>query len=216
MAPVADRLGPIRPGTITAASVVSGLAAAGAAAAAVWWSAIVLFLIGRVLDGLDGEVARGRGAASDAGGYADIVADTVVYAAVPIGAAIGSSIDHIWPVTALLLASFYLNTITWTYLAALVEKRRTASGTDRPDRDRSPTSVVMPAGLVEGFETILFFTVMLAVPRWLDWTMGIMATAVMLGAVARFVGGRRALAAIDPAEDGGPAATRSPERGSRA
>jgi phosphatidylglycerophosphate synthase len=215
LAPVADRLGRISPQAITVASVVFGLAAAVAAAGAMWWFAVVLFLVGRLLDGLDGEVARGRSVASDAGGYADIVADTAVYAAVPIGAAIGSSIDHIWPVTAVLLASFYVNTITWSYLSALIEKRRAMERSDRPGGGRGPTSVAMPPGLVEGFETIIFFTVVLAIPRWMDWTMGLMAAAVTVGAVLRFIGGRRQLSSIR--YNGGDARAGEPvaERGSR-
>lgn len=208
LAPVADRLGRINPQAITVASVVFGLSAAVAAAGAMFWSAVALFLVGRLMDGLDGEVARGRGVASDAGGYADIVADTVVYAAVPIGAAIGSSIGHIWPVTAMLLASFYLNTITWSYLSALIEKRR-------PDGERGPTSVAMPPGLVEGFETIIFFTVVLALPQWMDWTMGVMAVAVTVGAVLRFIGGRRQLSSIRSADSGPRARQPVAEYGSR-
>lgn len=193
LAPISTHLGPISPHTLTASGMVLGLAAAGAAALAVWWLGIVLLLVSRLLDGLDGELARSRGTSSDAGGYADIVADTVVYAAVPIGAAIGSSIDHIWIVTALLLASFYLNTITWTYLSAVIEKRRAGAVLAARSRRSEATSVVMPTGLVEGFETMVFFVVMLSLPRWLDWTMGAMAAAVTVGAVARFVGGQRRL-----------------------
>ncbi len=53
----------------------------------------------------------------------------------------------------------------------------------------------MPSGLVEGAETIVFFLFMLAFPSWLDWTMGIMAAAVAIGAGLRFVSGHRSLRA---------------------
>jgi phosphatidylglycerophosphate synthase len=177
--------------TATIASVVLGLASAGAAATSIWWLAVVLFLAGRLMDGLDGELARANGSASDSGGYADIVADAVVYAAIPIGAAVGSSIDHIWPITAALLASFYLNTMTWTYLSAVIEKRRERARSIPNDGGSSMTAVAMPAGLVEGFETMLFLVVMLSIPQSLDWTMAIMAIAVTAGAAIRFVQGRR-------------------------
>ncbi len=182
LSPVAERMPAVDADRLTGLALGFGLAAGVAAARSWWWLALVLFLAGRLFDGLDGEVARGQGATSDAGGYTDITADTLVYIAVPIGASIGSSIDHVWPITALLLASFYLNTITWAYLSAVLEKRSAAG--------ERTTSVVMPAGLIEGTETIAFFVVMLAIPAWLDWTMAVMAAAVTVGAAIRFVQGR--------------------------
>lgn len=75
---------------------------------------------------------------------------------------------------AVLLATFYVNSVSWTCLAALLEKRAagaTATGTS--------TSTIMPRGLVEGTETIVFCTVALA------WSGGAVATmAVMAGALA--------------------------------
>lgn len=168
----------------TAAGLFFGLAAAVLAAEGRWLLALVLFAANRLLDGLDGEVARLRAEMSDEGGYADMLTDSLVYVAIPIGAAAGSAIDHIWPIASVLVASFYLNATSWMYLAALLEKR---------GRSRSTTSVVMPAGLVEGAETIVFFSVMLALPGLLDWTMGAMAGAVTAGAGIRFVHGHRAL-----------------------
>lgn len=174
---------------LTGAGLVLGVASALAAADSRWWLALVLFAANRLVDGLDGEVASARAEVSDHGGYADMVVDTVVYAVVPIGAAVGSDIDHIWPFAAVLLASFYVNTTTWAYLAALIEKRGRGGSPNAPPT----TSIVMPAGLVEGVETIGFFVFMLAFPAWLDWTMGVMAVAVSAGAALRFARGHRSL-----------------------
>lgn len=176
-----------------------GLGAALAAADSRWVLALVLFAANRLVDGLDGDVARARSEESDHGGYADIVADSIVYAAVPLGAAAGSDLDHIWPIAAVLLASFYLNTTTWMYLAAVIEKRGRASGAEIGAG--TVTSTVMPAGLIEGAETAAFFTVMLAVPMWLDWTMAVMAFAVLVGAGVRFVRGHRNLRVADAAPE---------------
>lgn len=191
LAPLADLVASFPPIGLTGAGLVLGIASALAAADSRWWLALILFAANRLVDGLDGEVARARGEANDCGGYADIVVDTIVYASIPLGAAVGSGIDHIWPLAAILMASFYVNTITWAYLAALIEKRR---GGDAPSASPT-TSIVMPAGLVEGAETIAFFVFMLAFPGWLDWTIGIMAGAVSLGAASRFARGHRSLRA---------------------
>ena len=177
----------LSPTVLTATGLGFGLASAVAAADARWWPALGLFAANRIADGLDGDVARSRSEATDQGGYADMVFDTIIYAAIPLGAAAGSDIDHIWPVAAFLIASFYVNSISWSYLAALIEKR------GRAETGQPSTSIVMPAGLVEGAETMVFFAVMLTFPSVLDWTMGVMAAAVSIGAMVRFSLGHRAL-----------------------
>lgn len=185
-APVVDLVAVVPPLGLTFAGLFVGLAAAGAAADSRWFLALFLFVANRVIDGLDGEVARATSIDSDEGGYADMVADTIVYAAIPLGAATGSELDHIWPLAALLVASFYVNITTWTYLAALFEKRGRVAG-------QAATSIVMPPGLIEGAETVAFFVFMLAFPTWIDWAMGVMAVAVFAGAAVRFVRGVRRL-----------------------
>ena len=200
-APIVDLVVSFPPLGLTFGGLVLGLAAAVAAADSRWLVALALFVANRTVDGLDGEVARARTEASDDGGYADMVADTIVYAAIPLGAAAGSGIDHIWPLVAALVASFYINTTTWAYLAALFEKRGRPAAMSDPSLH--VTSIVMPPGLVEGSETVVFFAVMLAFPAWLDWTMGVMAAAVFLGAGLRFVGGYQRLRTIDETSDRG-------------
>ena len=196
-----DRLGAVEPSTMTTLGLGLGLTAAVAASLGSWFIALALFMISRIADGIDGELARAEASITDEGGYADIVADTAVFAAIPFGAAIGSDLDHIWPIAAALLGSFYLNTITWSYLAALFEKRAVpADSGGRTDGDGNGngedacTSVMMPTGLIEGSESIVFFAVMLALPRWLDWTMIAMAFLVVVGALMRFGNGHRQLA----------------------
>ena len=206
-APIVDVVASFPPLALTVIGLVLGLAAAVAAANGVWLLALILFIANRTIDGLDGEVARATAEASDEGGYADMVADTIVYAAIPIGAAAGSEIGHIWPFVAVLVASFYLNTTTWAYLSALIEKRGRGA-------NQHATSIVMPPGLVEGAETVLFYTFMLAFPGWLDWTMGVMAAAVGAGAGLRFARGVRLLRGSDGVADRAGARQDSIEQGS--
>ena len=69
--PVAGHLGRISPNAITILAMVVGLAAAGAAGLQWYGAAFVLWLLNRVLDGLDGMVARVHARQSDFGGYLD-------------------------------------------------------------------------------------------------------------------------------------------------
>ena len=135
--------------------------------------AVSLWLVSRVADGLDGAVARHRGVAGDRGALVDIVFDTIGYAVIPIGIAVGIGSQTAWIIVAVLLATFYVNAVSWTYLAALLEKRHAGAAATG-----ASTSTIMPRGLVEGSETIVFFTVALA---WSGGAVGVLAA--MAGAV---------------------------------
>lgn len=197
--PVKDRLlapvasGPFRRapvGVITAAGLVASLAAA-LAAWQHWVAASVgLWLLGRVLDGLDGAVARATNRQSDVGGLLDFVADSIGYAAIPIGIAAALDERATWIATAVVLAAFYINAVSLGHIAALLEKRdrgAAASG--------APTSVVLPRGLIEGTETIIVFTLALAVPSSAAMIWSLMAAAVAITVAERIRWATRLLAA---------------------
>lgn len=180
LAPATARLAAVPPVTITALGLVIGLGSAALAAIGWWLPALVAWLINRVLDGLDGELARTTGRATDRGGYLDLVADATVYAAVPIGVAAGVGSSAAWVAAAFLLGAFYVNIVTVTMLAAIREKQA-AGASARGEQ----TSVTLPDGLIEGTETIVLFAAILAVPAVAVWLMGFMAAAVLLTAGLR-------------------------------
>ncbi|MBK8050754.1 MAG: CDP-alcohol phosphatidyltransferase family protein [Anaerolineales bacterium] len=126
--PLAGHLGSLSPNAITVLAMLVGLAAAGAAAVQWYWLALGLWSLNRILDGLDGMVARARCRQSDFGGYLDILLDFVVYAAVPIGLYLGNSSEAGAITLILLLSSFYVNAASWIYLSALLEKRSRRRG----------------------------------------------------------------------------------------
>lgn len=186
--PVAGQLGRISPNAITVLAMAVGLGAAGAAALQWYWVALSLWILNRVLDGLDGMVARAHGRQSDFGGYLDIVLDFVVYAAVPVGLYLGAPSGANALGLILLLSSFYINAASWIYLSAILEKR--ASGaTARGEL----TTVTMPNGLVGGAETILFYTVFLLWPGGLPWLFAAMTGMVLVGVAQRLYWARRYL-----------------------
>ena len=146
------------------------------------WQAVGLWLLGRVFDGLDGAVARDGDRQSDLGGYLDMMADTIGYAAVPIGIATAQASIGTWTWCAVLLATFYANTMSWTYLAAIAEKRG-GGAVQRGER----TAVHMPVGLVEGAETIVLFVLMLSFPDRAIWWFSAMAGLVGVTVMQRIV-----------------------------
>lgn len=181
LAPLA-RLTPrrVHPTAITLVALVPGVGAALAAADGRYTLGLVLWLVNRLLDGLDGTVARLRDVQSEIGAYFDITADFVVYAAVPIGLAASIGTRDAWIAAAVLLATFYVNTISWSYLAAILERR--AAGSDRP---HTYTAVTMPGGLVEGAETIVLFSAMFLFSGAIIGLFWAMAIAVAVTVVQR-------------------------------
>jgi phosphatidylglycerophosphate synthase len=177
---LARRLHGTPPLAITLGSVALGLAAAGAAALGHSGWGLLLWLANRLLDGLDGEVARLSERQSDLGGYLDMLLDLLVYALIPIALVIHRPSPAAYLSLALLLAAFYLNVGSWMYLSALLEKRGRAAGSRF-------TSIAMPGGLIEGGETVLFYGLFLAFPAALGWLFGLMAALVTVTALQRVV-----------------------------
>lgn len=156
LAPVAS--GPLRnvsPDQITWAGFWLGLACAAAAAAGRYQLALLLWAANRLADGLDGTRARISGQQTDWGGYLDILLDHVVYALIPLGLAYQQGN---WGACAFLQAAYFVNTISWCYLAAVLEKGQKV--------ERGYTSVVMPPALIEGTETVVLFSLFLLWPEW--------------------------------------------------
>lgn len=132
----------------------AGMAACLALALQFYLAALLLIAANRVLDGLDGPVARAGAGATDFGGYLDIVLDFLFYAAVPVAFAAGRPDAAL--VAALLVLSFVGTGASFLAFAILAAKRGLANG---------PRSFFYLGGLAEGTETALF---LLAICVWPD------------------------------------------------
>lgn len=174
LAPLAKRYAEMQPLQITGAAFAVGLLCAATAAAQNYWLAFGLWLINRILDGLDGEVARLSGKQSDWGGYIDIICDFVIYALVPFALAWSLRSPLALFAVAFLLVTFYINTGSWLYLSALLEKRQ------RTYHESPLTSIVFPTGLIEGAETVVFYSLFLALPTLAPYLMFLMAFLVII------------------------------------
>lgn len=132
---------------------------------------LLAWLLNRLLDGLDGEVARNQHQQSDWGGYLDILADFVIYALLPIGLVMANPSLSGWFTLAFMLSSFYVNAASWMYLSALLEKRATR---------QHLTSIAMPKGLIEGVETIIFYCLFIVFHAYLPLLFSLMALLVII------------------------------------
>ncbi|MFC3097486.1 CDP-alcohol phosphatidyltransferase family protein [Alteraurantiacibacter palmitatis] len=148
---------------VTLAGLVPAIGAGLSIAYGHTLAALALIVLNRVLDGLDGAVARVRGS-TDFGGYLDILADYVFYLAVPLGFAFAAP-DNAIPAL-VLVASFTLTAVSFLAFAALAAKR------GQTDSAHGAKSFLYSTGLAEGGETIAVFIAMCLWPAafaWLAW-----------------------------------------------
>lgn len=170
--PVARQYLPaVPPNAISIVALVPGLLSVWAIAGGQLWLGLALWLLNRALDGLDGVVAQVHGKKSDFGGYLDILLDYLIYLGVPIGFVLAEPTPRLFWALIFLLASYPLNILSWTLLAALLEKNQQA------DADRL-TSFEMPSGLIEGAETVLLYTLFFLLPGGVFWLFVLMAALV--------------------------------------
>ena len=117
-----------------------------------WTLALTLLIANRLLDGLDGAVARIRGP-SLWGGYLDSLCDYVFYIAVPLGFAFAAPANELSAL--ILVASFTLTAVSFLALAAIMAGR---------DLGHGNKAFTYSTGLMEGGETIAFFIAMCLFP----------------------------------------------------
>jgi phosphatidylglycerophosphate synthase len=173
-----QRLRGLNPNWISLAAMFVGVAAALAVWQGAFWLGLLLWLLNRVLDGFDGVVARKFGKQTDFGGYLDLALDYVVYLAVPLAFVAANPSPAIFWAALLLISSYVLNLMSWSVLAAILEKRRLLS----PGRQ---TTIEMPPGLIEGAETIAFYTLFFLLPGYTAWLFCVMALLVFFTAGQR-------------------------------
>jgi phosphatidylglycerophosphate synthase len=137
---------------ITVAGFVVGMAAAVAIALEAYLGGLVLLLASRLMDGLDGAVARAT-KPTDRGGFLDITLDFVFYASIPLAFALANPAQNALP-AAVLLAAFIGTASSFLAFAIVAEKHRLES-TAFPDK-----SFYFLGGLTEATETIAAFAAM--------------------------------------------------------
>lgn len=169
---------------ISIAGFAIGLLAVPALAAGWWLAALVLIALNRVLDGLDGAVARINGP-TDRGAFLDIALDFVFYALVPVGFALHDPAQNALP-AAVLIAAFVGTGSSFLAFAAIAAKR----GDTAPSY---PTKgIYYLGGLTEGFETIALFVAMCLFPASFPVLAWIFAAACAVTTVLRWHQGWRA------------------------
>jgi phosphatidylglycerophosphate synthase len=153
--PVLDRIGGalaaagISANSVTGAGLAMGLAAALVIALEAYLAGLVLLLVSRLADGLDGAVAR-HSQKTDLGGYLDIVSDFTFYGAIPLGFVFADPAANA-VAGSVLLFSFYVNGSSFLAFAIMAEKQGLKT------MARGSKSLYFTTGLAEASETIAVF-----------------------------------------------------------
>lgn len=180
LAPLARRLAArgVTADQLTLAGFALGLGALPALAFGLYPVALALILANRLLDGLDGAVARLTGP-TDRGAFLDIALDFVFYALVPVGFALADPAQNALP-AAVLVAAFVGTGSSFLAFAVLAGQKGVTA-------DAYPTKgIYYLGGLTEGFETIALFVLMCLLPQGFPVLAYIFAAACGLTTLTRW------------------------------
>ncbi len=143
---------------VTLAGFAVGLLAVPALAFGWYGMALVLVVLNRAGDGLDGAIARLAGP-TDRGAFLDIALDFMFYALVPFGFALADPAANALPAAAL-IAAFVGTGSSFLAFATIAAKRGLAA-------PRFPTKGIhYLGGLTEGAETMAVLALMCLFPAW--------------------------------------------------
>ncbi len=168
-----DRLGRplaaagLRANQVTLLGFIAGVAAVPLLAVEAYWPALVLILLNRLADGLDGAIARNT-QTTDLGGYLDIICDFLVYSGVVFGFALARPEANALP-AAFLILSFVGTGSSFLAYAVVATKRGVTT------KIRGHKSFYYLGGLTEGTETFALFVLLCLFPDafpWLAWMFG--------------------------------------------
>lgn len=177
---------------VTAMGFLLGIGAAGLIASQQYLPGLALFLVSRVMDGLDGAVAR-QTRLTDLGGYLDITLDFIVYASMVFAFALADPVTNALP-AAFLTTSFMAPAATFLAYAIFAAKRGITT------EIRGKKSLYYLGGLTEGFETIVTLSLMCIFPSWFP------VIAIVYALMCWITGGTRIAVAVqtfseEPAHD---------------
>ena len=147
----------ITPNQMTIAGFIVGVLGALVLMFHFYLPALVLILLSRIMDGLDGAIARESRQESDFGGYLDIVLDMIFYSAVIFAFALGHPDQAIY--AAFLIFSFIGTGSSFLAYAILAEKRGEKTEVN------GKKSFFHIGGLAEGTETILVLCLICLFPQ---------------------------------------------------
>ncbi|UZH08808.1 CDP-alcohol phosphatidyltransferase family protein [Halomonas sp. BDJS001] len=172
----------ISPDQVTLGTFLMGMTALPLLAYEQYGLALLVILLNRLGDGIDGALARLSNNTSDAGGFLDIGLDFVFYAAVVLGFALANPSQNAL-VAALLLFAF-IGTGTSFLAFAIAAKQQAIERPHFPNK-----AFYYLEGLTEGTETVLALVIFCLFPDHFPTLATLFAIACLVTVVTRLWGG---------------------------
>lgn len=169
---------------LTLAGFAIGLLAAALIAQGAYKAGLLLLLLSRLCDGLDGAVAR-QSQPTDRGGFLDITLDFIFYAAVVLAFAFADPAANALAAAAL-LAGFMGTGSSFLAFAVMAAKRQVSKPMT------GGKSFYFLGGLTEGTETLGFFVAMCLWPAQFALLAWVFAGLCVLTTLSRVVWGCKA------------------------
>jgi phosphatidylglycerophosphate synthase len=169
---------------VTIAGFFVGLAVVPLLAFHFYIPALIIILLNRIADGLDGAIAREHGI-TDFGGYLDIVLDFIFYSAVIFGFCLALPDQAVYG--AFLIFSFIGTGTSFLALSIFAAKRKISTSI------RGTKSIYYLGGLTEGTETIVVLCVMCLIPQWFWLIASIFASLCWITTITRITTSRKLL-----------------------
>jgi phosphatidylglycerophosphate synthase len=170
---------------VTIISFLAGLTGVFFIARQHYVTGLLLLLVSRLGDGIDGSLARISGS-TDRGAFLDISLDFIFYSAVVLGFALAEPAENSLA-AAYLIFSFVATGSTFLAYAVMAE-RRALSDTRLPNK-----GIYYLGGLAEGTETIAFFILACLLPTAFPVLAWIFGTLCLVSAATRLLYGYKTL-----------------------
>ncbi|WP_299983360.1 CDP-alcohol phosphatidyltransferase family protein [Desulfobacula sp.] len=147
-----------------------------------WYKiALVFIILNRIMDGLDGALAR-LTAKTDAGGFLDICLDFIFYSAVVAGFALADSQNNAIPAALLLLG--FVGTGTSFLAFAVMAQKHDLKSVAYPHK-----AMYYIGGLTEGTETIIFLAIICIFPDHFPFLAFLFAFLCLITTITRVLSG---------------------------
>jgi phosphatidylglycerophosphate synthase len=179
----ADKLNKIgiTPNQITIFGFLVGISAIPALYLREYYVALGLIVINRILDGLDGALAR-ETRPTDAGGFLDITLDFIFYSGIIFGFALADPQTNALAAAALIFA--FIGTSSSFLAFAVMATKNSIESVVYPNK-----SLYYLGGLTEGTETIILFVLICLFPRYFPLMAYVFAGTCWLTTILRIVAG---------------------------
>ena len=179
----------IKANQMTFTGFILGLLAIPILALEYYSLALILILCNRIMDGLDGALAR-QGQPTDAGGFIDITLDFIFYSGVVFGFALANPAQNAL-MACLLIFSFMGTGSSFLAYAVMAEKHQLS------DPHFPHKSLYYLGGLAEGTETIILFVLFCLFPGYFPQLALFFASICLITAALRVWGGYHSIMAAE-------------------